>query len=253
MTVLASALSHADIAEPKIIYSEAKIKDRWHLAPSPVDKAYIPTDEEMARLLAAPMPARLMRWLLISMLTGCRPGAAVDLTPHQRVRDARILRLNPPGRAQNKKYRADVREPRALKYFLDRFDGFGLDEFGGRYSGYATVEGVKTALERLRIHPDVNVPALSAYSLRQKVTTVLRRAGDRVGEDQIACQLGHKRPHLRTTGGYGEFDPSYLKNAAHELDKWFFKVRRRAQNIAREHAFSRHSPDKISVRSNRAA
>ena len=44
-------------------------------------------------------------------------------------------------------------------------------------------------------------------------------------------QLGHHRPGLRTTGGYGEWDPSYLREAARALDAWFLKVRAHAKAL----------------------
>jgi hypothetical protein len=59
----------------------------------------------------------------------------------------------------------------------------------------------------------------------------MRRAG--ISEDQIATQLGHRRPGLRTTAGYGEWDPSYLKEAARALDAWFLRVRKMAKLAAK--------------------
>ena len=141
-----------------------------------------------------------------------------------RVRDAKVLSLNPPDRRQNKKFRATVREPKVLRGWLDRWEKEGLDAYGGRYCGYTTIEGVKTALQALRDRPGVGLPALSTYSFRHKVTSVLRTA--RVPEDQVAQMLGHRRANLRTTAGYGEWDPNYLKEAAAAIDSWFGKVQK---------------------------
>jgi hypothetical protein len=55
--------------------------------------------------------------------------------------------------------------------------------------------------------------------ITQKAVTVLRRA--RVPEDQVSELLGHKRPNLRTTAGYGDWDPDYQREAAAALDAWF--------------------------------
>ena len=69
---------------------------------------------------------------------------------------------------------------------------------------------------------------ITTYSARQrKVTTVLRRAG--VPEDQVSELLGHKRPDLRTTAGYGDWDPEYQREAAAALDKWFWRIRKLAK------------------------
>jgi integrase len=166
--------------------------------------------------------------MVLSILTAGRPGAVVDLTPTQRNRSAGTLDLNPPDHAQNKKYRPMVRQTRVLGRFLAAWEKAGLGSQEDRYCGYTTVEGAKSALERLGAD---GTPKLSTYSGRHKATTVLRRA--RVPEDQIATQLGHRRPSLRITGAYGEWDPTYLQDAARALDKWFLKVRKMARALAK--------------------
>jgi hypothetical protein len=179
------------------------------------------------RVFNAEMPERLRRFMILDILTACRPQAAVDLAPAQRNRAAGTLDLNPSDRSQNKKYRALVRTPRTLVAFLNTWEKMGLGPYGERYCGYSTMEGVKTAIERVRAK--AAIPQLSTYSFRHKAATILRRA--RVPEDQIAVQLGHRRPGLRTTGGYGEWDPSYLREAARALDAWFLKVRALAKTL----------------------
>ncbi len=87
------------------------------------------------------------------------------------------------------------------------------------YCGYTSLEAVKTALDRQMAIEGVNLPRLTIYSFRHKVTTVLRwaKATHGVTED-ISAQLGHRRPHLRTTAGYGEWDPSYIKSTAAAIE-----------------------------------
>ena len=68
----------------------------------------------------------------------------------------------------------------------------------------------------------MNLPRLSVYSFRHKGTTVLRKA--KVPDEQIAYQLGHRRPKNRSTRAYGEYDPSYLAEAAAALDAWIARV-----------------------------
>jgi integrase len=193
------------------------------------------------------MPERLMRWIVISLLTGCRPEAALDLSPEARRSGAPLIDLNPTGRVQNKKYRPTVRVPRTLRAFLNTWEKSGLDAFGGRYCGYTTVEGVKTALERIRSDDHVKLPQVSTYSFRHKVATILRsaRKPGRVPEDQIAVQMGHKRKDLRSTTGYGEWDPDYLKEASHALDAWFLRLRREL--------ISQDSPKFVTTRTDQAA
>ena len=225
LTVLKAALNHANLMPPsKIICAESKMRDKWGLVGREPERAYIPTDAEIIRFFRAKMPEPLRRWAIVCLTTACRPSAALDLAPMARQRDIAMVCLNPQGRAQNKKYRPTVRSPRVLAACMNAWEREGLDAFGGRYCGYATVEGVKTALERVRSDNGVNIPRLSMYSFRHKAVTVLRLA--RVPEDQIALQTGHRRRDLRMTTGYGEFDPDYLRDAARAFDCWFLRIRR---------------------------
>jgi hypothetical protein len=59
------------------------------------------------------------RSLLLSLVVV--PKRALDVAPESRNRDAGLLNLNPEGRPQNKKYRPTVREPKALKAWLDKW------------------------------------------------------------------------------------------------------------------------------------
>jgi hypothetical protein len=89
-------------------------------------------------------------------------------------------------------------------------------------------------------------------SLRHKVTTVFRKSG--VPEDQVSAVLGHKRPNLRTTAGYGEYAPDYQQKAAAAMESWFWSVVKLARKLeADKAANSRHTPDIIRTRTKRAA
>jgi integrase len=221
MTTLSAAMTYLKIAEPEIVYTEAEMVRRWKMFSSSKRKAYIPSDEECAELMTANISEMLRRWLIIQALTGGRPQTAVDLKPSGFDRQAGIVDLNPPGRAQNKKHRAKVRAGRALTYLLTRWEQLGLDAHGGAYCGYSSMEGVKSAVQRVAL--DTGIP-VTTYSARQKVTTILRRA--RVPEDQVSELLGHKRPSVRSSAGYGHWDPDYQLEAAAALDAWFWRIRR---------------------------
>ena len=131
-----------------------------------------------------------------------------------------LVALNPPERAQVKrKYHPKVKAARTFRLLLRAWERQGLDGAGGRYCGYASLEGVKSALERIARETGIMA---STYSLRHKVTTVLRKAA--VPEDQISAILGHRRPSLRTTAGYGEYAPDYQKEGAAAIEAWFWSV-----------------------------
>jgi len=242
LSVLAAAFAHAKI-DQKVIFGKSQMVERWALQPKAPRRAFIPTDDEVAKLLALPLAEDFWRWLIMSLLTGGRPEAVLELTPAQRERDSGLLDLNPPGRRQNKKHRPAVREPKALTAWLDRWESemlaarlkrevgaLSVDISRDRYCSYASVESVQTAIERLRsknTKKTVNLPRLSAYSFRHKVATVLRKA--RQSEDEIGLQLGHRRESARTTAGYGEWDPDYLNGVADALDAWFAQLQGRVK------------------------
>lgn len=208
--VLSAGMVHAGIRTLTMPTGLAWLEK--HIAGAkPPRRVAIPTDRQFQEMLSAPMGEPLFRWMVISLATGARPEAALDLGPDQRKEG--LIDLNPEERRQNKKYRPVVREPSYLAEILDRATP-GLD---GRYVSYSSVSSVQTALSRL------DVPfRVSVYSFRHKVVTVLRRAKRTHGvtEDDIAWQMGHRRPHLRVTGLYGESDPDYLDAPCRALDDW---------------------------------
>ena len=246
LMVLAAASNRAKF-DIEVFTSESHMREVWRIKGKAPRRAFVPTDDELTRLWAAPMPENLRRWILISMGTGCRPAAALDLAPAARVRQAGLLNLLPEGRAQNKKVRPTVRPPAALAAAMNRWEKFGLDLYGGRYCGYASRYSVRQALDRVCALKAVNLPRLSLYSFRHKVATVLRAA--KVPVEQIEYQLGHRSPHSRTTARYGEWSPDYLKEATVALEGWI----RRVQRLAAKPAKSQDSPKTQSRSARRAA
>lgn len=232
LRVLRAALSNAKLHEPEIIYTESRIQEEWRLATKPPRSIFIPSDAELGRFLSCEaLPESAWRWCLIALSTGCRPQAATDLRPAARRRDARVIDLNPDGRPQNKKFRPRVRETRALTGWLDSWENEaaknatrGEERLDDRYTGYASVESVQTAIERIRAREEVALPRLSAYSFRHKVITVLRLAS--VSEDETGRMVGHQRSSVRTTAGYGEWSPDYLKHAVAALDAWLLRLQK---------------------------
>lgn len=221
LSVVSAALRHAGLTGIRIFASESHMRDIWKIAAKAPRKVFIPTDQELARILRAKKPEDLDRWLLIAMATACRPEAAVDLTPAARIREAQAVDLNPTGRQQNKKFRPIVRAPKVLTAAMDKWERNGLDAHGGKFCGYASVDSVDSALER--ICKPLGLGRLSVYSIRHKVTTVLRAAG--VPGEQIDRQLGHTGSGARTTQGYGEFSPDFQKEAAAAMDAWIRRLR----------------------------
>lgn len=192
-------------------------------APSgkPPRRVPMPDDKALTALLCAPVPEPLFRWMLLSLATGARPEAVLDLRPAQR-HDG-VIELNPADRRQNKKHRPVVREPAFMRPWLDEWERDAATALYGRYVAYATVSAVQSAFDRLARPVEEGGLGIkvSAYSFRHKVVSVLRRAKRQgVTEDDIAWQMGHKRPDLRITGHYGELDPDWLEMPCRALDSW---------------------------------
>lgn len=262
LSVAAAAIKHASLPM-KILFGKQQIAAKWSLQTKAPRRVFIPSDDELARFLSADLPEAFFRWCITACLTGARPEAVLDLAQSSRIRDVGLLNLNPEGRPQNKKYRPTVREPKALKAWLDRWekeclssslgsssvrlkntDGSAADSRSAtagksevaacrpaslgknldRYCTYWSVESVQTASERARAKTKI---PMSAYSFRHKVVTVLRKA--RIPEDQIAIQMGHKKPDTAITAGYGEWSPDYLKPVAKALDAWWGKLAKKAK------------------------
>jgi hypothetical protein len=234
--VLAAALTHSKL-QVELIYNESALLTKWpEFKPKPARKTFEPSDAELARLLAADMPENLRRWILNSMATGGRPEVVLNLVPASRVRDLRLIDLNPEGRRQNKKYRATVRELAVQTRWMDRWEKETSkaakrgEERLPQYCGYASVDSIDTALRRLCAKPKVNLPFLSVYSFRHRVASVLRASkSPRVPGEQISYQLGHRSPGDRTTRGYGAYGPEYLDEAARALDAWINRVLKLAE------------------------
>lgn len=233
--VLAAAMAHGKV-KIDLTYSEGAILAKWpEFKPKPPREIYEPTDQELGRLLRANIPQNLRRWVMNSMATGGRPEAVLQLSPSSRQRELGLINLNPAGRRQNKKYRATVRELRVQTQWLNEWERAATKaakrgmELPPEYCTYASVDSLDTALRRVRLLPEIDVPRISAYSIRNRVASVLRASKTpRVSGDQISYQLGHRRPtgmsEARTTRGYGEFGPDYLSEAAQALEAWVLRV-----------------------------
>ncbi len=228
MSVVAAAIAHAKIKDFDVAYAPTKIEEILDAQAAPIkgeERRFIPTDEELARFLDH-VDGAAFRACLIMLNTGCRPEAALDLAPAQRNAEAGLVQLNPDGRRQTRKWRPVVRETICLEAWLNAWDHErgDADEAvkAAAYVGLAAVDSLQSAITRARAKEKANLPRLVGYSIRHKMATVLRRYA--VPEDQIAMQLGHRRPALRTTGLYGEYEPSYLKAASDALDAFMIRV-----------------------------
>ena len=169
---------------------------------------------QLVKLLNTPMPDHIWTYVLIRLGTGCRGDAAVDLQPLQVHWDDKLIRLNPAGRRQTKKFRPEVPLTRMLSAHLKTITGTAhYVNWHGR-----PVKSIKTTWRKIR--KAAGLPAWFAPKvLRHTVASELRRRG--VPGWEVSGLIGHKKGEAAsTTGGYAKFDPSYLGKARKALDAW---------------------------------
>ena len=176
----------------------------------PIGEAYphYGTREQVVRLLNADMADHIWAYLLVRLCTGCRGDAALDLQVFQIDRTASLIRLNPAGRRQTKKFRPTVPLLPALAAHLDLAKPAGyVVHWHGRKIG-----SIKTTWRKLRV-----AAALPAWwipkTLRHTVATWLRQRG--VPAWEVSGLLGHHAGG--TTDAYAKFDPTYLGEARKAL------------------------------------
>lgn len=152
--------------------------------------------------LADPSRENLLRYLRAAVATWARPDAVMDISTdpkrQQWLSSARVLRLNPLGRQQTKKFRATVPIARQFAPHLDSAVG-----------NYITVASIKRAWGKMAA--ELNLPAngeAGTKLIRRSMATLARRA---LGEEswvQGEIMLGHRKP--ATSDIYAILDPANL-------------------------------------------
>lgn len=181
---------------------------------------HVATRDQLVHLLNTSMPAHVFTYILIRLNTGCRGDAALDLSPAQIEWDSKLIRLNPAGRRQTKKYRPVVPLTRALAAYLKPIKPPG---FYAGWKGRKT-KSIKTTWRKVRNSAGLPV-WFAPRTLRHTVASELRRRG--VPGWEVSGLLGHKRGEAAaTTANYAKFDPSYLGKARKAIDAWMADLAR---------------------------
>ena len=167
-------------------------------------------DQLVAFLNAIPADSHLWVYCLIRLATGCRGDAALDLQPFQIDWTANLIRLNPEGRQQTKKYRPVVPLTAVLRRELEAVEAAYYVNWHGR-----RIASIKKAWAKVRIAAKLPV-WFAPKVLRHTVATELRRRG--VPHWEVSGQIGHKK--AGTSEIYAKFDPDYLGAARTALDAW---------------------------------
>ena len=169
------------------------------------------TNDQLATFLnAIPVGSHLWMYCMIRIGCGCRGDAALDLQPFQIDWEHGLVRLNPEGRTQTKKYRPVVPLTDMLRRLLSGRDAAYYVMWRGKPVG-----DIKKTWAKIR--RSAELPAwFTPKVLRHTVATELRRRG--VPQWDVSGQIGHKKGG--TSEIYAKFNPGYLGEARKALDAW---------------------------------
>jgi len=227
LTVGRAALNRAQklqelAAAPFIFPAEGKGDKRKHIKLS--------KDQLKALIMAAlDYQPHMVLFILISLNTLARPEAVLELAPQQTDHNARLIDLNPPGRARTKKGRPIVPMTDTIFPFLtsETPEDETEEEYQGRmerpfilWHG-KPVKSIKRAFAKLV--KTANLPeGTTPYSLRHTMARELRTRG--VPWEEIQGMLGHKirlDDSSSATEAYAEYDPNYLSLGRKAIDALF--------------------------------
>jgi len=172
-------------------------------------------DEVVRLLMAAARVPHLLRFCIISLNTLARPDAVLDLGPSQVDFKRRLIKLNPEGRKQTKKYRPVVPISETLLPWLKQCDVPRYVLYHGKPVG-SIKKSFAVAVE------EAGLTNLTPYCLRHTMATELRARN--VPEWEVMGILGHKS-QARTTERYAKFRPDYLSQAVRAIDAYFTDLR----------------------------
>ncbi len=170
------------------------------------------TLDQMAIVFDNVKSDHLVMFCLVMANTMARPEAVLELTRFQLDFESKLVRLNPEGRKQTKKYRPTVPMTNTLLPWLQKVKtNYIVTYHGGR------VFSVKKAFQRLPKIAKGLPERISPYCIRHTMAKELRRRG--VPPWEVQGMLGHKAAGLRTTEIYAKYDPSYLSAARVAIDE----------------------------------
>lgn len=169
------------------------------------------TNDQLAAFLnAIPLNSHVWMYCMIRIGSGCRGDAALGLQPFQIDWERGLIKLNPEGRVQTRKYRPVVPLTDMLRGVLAGRDAAYYVMFRGR-----PMKSLKKTWAK--IQKAAELPAwFTPKVLRHTVATELRRRG--VPHWEVSGQIGHKK--AGTSEIYAKFDPEYLGQARVALDAW---------------------------------
>lgn len=171
---------------------------------------------EIARLIENSNTDRLARFIMILLGTGCRPGAALELTGKQFDLKSGTVDLLKPDSDQNNKYRPTVRLPTFLRaiYHKDNI----CSHRALAISSTKPLDSIRSSWNTARRNSGLD-QQVTPYSIRHSVAKWLRTCG--VEAWHTSNQLGHKKRGNEITEIYASSDPKYLSEAVEAIEAYF--------------------------------
>ena len=217
------------------------------LAPEAEPRERLLTIDEAKALFAAATETHQILYLMLAFATAARPAALLELTTFQVDCEARLIRLNPAGRAQNKKRRPTIPICDALLPWLRGLPAGPVVQYRGKAltrtkmifehltaraarrirREAATVARTHRRAGRRAAAWDVieegrqrsaAIMEVTAYTIRHTVAAEMRKRGVPVWE--VAGFLGHSTGY-KTTERYAKFGPDHLAGAVRAIDGYF--------------------------------
>ncbi len=245
MSMLSAAIRYCGTRHaPKIIQHPRTIAKLLRIAPPTAGKWFPRDDDDLARFIDNLKSELAFRWTIIALNTACRPEAAIDLGPEQIDLKNGLVDLNPVGRQQEPtKFRPILPLTECLSGWVQEWDARRQDirnneeraqlaaeapwKLLPRFVPFRSIDSLQSTYTRVRKLEAVNLPQMVPYSIRNKIVTVLRMK--QVPGSQRSKWLGHAdHEESRTTSrSYGEFDPTYLRDAANATDEFMFELNKR--------------------------
>jgi integrase len=170
---------------------------------------------EMAGLFNAATEPHQTSYLMMAVGLAARPEAIRESTTYLINFDTRLIRLNPPGRRQNKKRRPTVPLCDTLLSYLRCLPPGPIVQYRGR-----PLAGIKSTFDHLTRRAGLS--GVSAYTVRHTMAAEMRRRGVPVWE--VAGFLGHSSGY-KTTEVYARYGADHLSEAVRAIEKYFTELR----------------------------
>lgn len=174
--------------------------------------------EELAAFWDAAEAEHLRAFIMVLLCTGCRPGAALELSRFTCDLDRGLVKLNPPGRDQGKKRRPMLPMVKQLRPWVEIADGH-IVQFAGK-----PIKSVKTIWKATRLSAGLSAD-VSPMTIRHTVASELARLG--VPDFQRQCWMGHHASNT-TDRNYVHVKPDFLREASEAVEGFINEIDRMA-------------------------